>query len=388
MKALIVDDSPSSIALLEAHLSRWGYGVEVASSGEDAWRFLSEGDIRLVLCDWEMPEMDGPTLCRKIRAAELGHYVYVILFTGRSRSEDLVDGLSAGADDFVRKPLIPEELRLRLGAGSRILALEGNLESRNRELENALSDLDEGYALLRADLTAAARLQVSNLPPADCLLGNMRFTSLYRPSQYVAGDMFNYVRLNAGHLAFYVIDVSGHGVQAALHAVALHQWLTQDHLVDAGGVPLPPEDVLAQLNRQFQGTDGDTPYFTMIYGVLNEANFEISLGIAGHPPPLLLDSRGEVRPIGGPGYPVGLLPDATWESTRLSLRRNHDTLVLYTDGLAEAMNCPDGNILPWITSLSLGDPSTLLDHIQGLLQRQGEQQDDISLVILSHEKKD
>ncbi|CAA7621928.1 PP2C family protein-serine/threonine phosphatase [Magnetospirillum sp. SS-4] len=388
MKALIIDDSPSSIALLEAHLSRWGYQVESASSGEDAWRILSEGGIRLVLCDWEMPGMDGPTLCRKIRSADLGHYVYMILFTGRSRSEDLVDGLSAGADDFVRKPLIPEELRLRLGAGTRILALEDKLESRNLALEKALSDLDAGYARLRADLSAAARLQASNLPPADFRLGEVRFTSLYRPSQYVAGDMFNYVRLNSTHTAFYMIDVAGHGVQAALHAVALHQWLTPDHLVDAGCAPLDPAQVLVTLNHHFQGHDEDTPYFTMIYGVLEEASFEISLGIAGHPAPLLLDGRGGLHPVGGPGYPVGLLPDATWESVHLSLRRDHDTLVLYTDGLAEALNCPGGDIAAQMDSLSHGDPVALRHGILGLLQHQAEQHDDISLVILSHEKED
>ena len=93
--------------------------------GEEAFELVQAGDFRIVISDWEMPRLDGVELCRRIRKRQFSSYVYFILLTGREQEDDLVEGLKAGADDFLTKPFHPEELRFRLRGASRVVALEG-----------------------------------------------------------------------------------------------------------------------------------------------------------------------------------------------------------------------------------------------------------------------
>jgi putative two-component system response regulator len=101
-----------------------GYEVMLAGDGKEALDLLRNGDCRLVLSDWEMPVMDGLELCKAVRSGELPGYIYFILLTGHRDHDHVVEGLSAGADDFISKPFSPAELRVRVRAGERILSLE------------------------------------------------------------------------------------------------------------------------------------------------------------------------------------------------------------------------------------------------------------------------
>ncbi len=125
MKILMAEDDPVSRAVLRKMVARWGYEVVACCDGTSAWRnLLDDPGIELALLDWMMPGMDGVDLCRRIRA-ELGErYVYVILLTGRTGVEDLVEAMNAGADDFVSKSLDSRELQVRMRAGQRIVELK------------------------------------------------------------------------------------------------------------------------------------------------------------------------------------------------------------------------------------------------------------------------
>jgi putative two-component system response regulator len=124
MNILVVDDDPQMVRLLQKTISRFGYQVTGTSSGPEALKLMRGGAFRMVICDWEMPEMDGPELCRQIRERYNNSYIYIILLTVRSGTQNIVDGLSAGADEFISKPFNEEELRVRLRTGERILSLE------------------------------------------------------------------------------------------------------------------------------------------------------------------------------------------------------------------------------------------------------------------------
>lgn len=125
-------------------LTHFGYEVETASNGLEAWNILKDADIPVVITDLEMPVEDGLTLCKRIRAAAFDHYTYVILLTQHSARKNLLAGLSAGADDFVGKPLDPEQLRVRLIVAQRIVTLEQEL----RQLNNKLTALNQGLEVL------------------------------------------------------------------------------------------------------------------------------------------------------------------------------------------------------------------------------------------------
>lgn len=124
MRVLVVDDDEISRDILAQILDQYGYDVLTAANGREALETLAREDCRLVISDWVMPEVNGTTLCRAIRGGEFSSYIYVILVSARNRRQDVIAGLSAGADDFIPKPFDPEELLVRVRAGERILGLE------------------------------------------------------------------------------------------------------------------------------------------------------------------------------------------------------------------------------------------------------------------------
>jgi DNA-binding response OmpR family regulator len=149
MKVLIAEDDPISRRLLEASLSRSGYDVVSTENGSEAWDALQrEAAPRLAVLDWMMPIVDGVELCRRVRAADLGGYVYLILLTAKGQRDDLVAGFEAGADDYLTKPFDLIELRSRLTVGERILALQHSLRAKVEELESAMSHVKQLQGLL------------------------------------------------------------------------------------------------------------------------------------------------------------------------------------------------------------------------------------------------
>jgi phosphoserine phosphatase RsbU/P len=149
LRVLIADDDPVSLRILQGSLERWGYGVAVATNGNDAWQALSEpGGPPMAVLDWMMPGMDGLTICRRTRALPRGGAMYLILVTARSDRVDVVSGLEAGANDYVTKPFHHAELRARVAVGVRVLELQKRLADRVRDLENALKQVKQLRGLL------------------------------------------------------------------------------------------------------------------------------------------------------------------------------------------------------------------------------------------------
>jgi putative two-component system response regulator len=124
MRVLVADDNEVSLTLMEAVLTQAGYSVDTARDGAEALVKVREGGARLVVTDWEMPGMSGVELCRAVRTLDLPGYVYVLLVTSHDNAAHTVEGLTAGADDFVGKPFDPGVFLARVRTGVRILSLE------------------------------------------------------------------------------------------------------------------------------------------------------------------------------------------------------------------------------------------------------------------------
>jgi CheY-like chemotaxis protein len=149
VKVLIVEDDLISRRILAATLEKFGYEVAVAADGAEAWAILQSADAPLLaILDWMMPEIDGLELCRRVRRLNAAAPPYLILLTAKSRKEDVVAGLDAGANDYLTKPFDRAELRARLRVGAHVLELQGNLAARVRELEAALSQVNHLQGLL------------------------------------------------------------------------------------------------------------------------------------------------------------------------------------------------------------------------------------------------
>jgi diguanylate cyclase (GGDEF)-like protein len=142
VKILIADDSIVSRHLLEATLRKWGYEVMVACDGAEALELLQREDAPgLIILDWMMPGMTGVEVCRRIRQRDSEPYTYILLLTSKSQKEDLIEGMEAGADDYITKPFDQNELQVRLRAGTRLVDLQAQLLKAREELrEQATHD--------------------------------------------------------------------------------------------------------------------------------------------------------------------------------------------------------------------------------------------------------
>jgi adenylate cyclase len=141
MRILIAEDEPISRRSLERQLGRWGHDVVAVSDGTEAWQAFHAGKFDIVVSDWDMPGVTGVELIQRIRASVDQPFVYIIMLTSRTLTEDLVTGIDAGADDFLTKPFDKSELKVRLLAGERFVRLERDLTQRSEELEVAQGDM-------------------------------------------------------------------------------------------------------------------------------------------------------------------------------------------------------------------------------------------------------
>ena len=178
----------------------------------------TDPQIGLVIRDWVMPGLTGPEFCRRLRGLRREGYVYVILLTSRSEDGALTEGLEAGADDFLTKPVRPPELRARLTAGARIVAMQRDLVHKNQLLSGALGELRTLYDALDHDLDEARRLQCSQMQERFRRFGQVDVSLWLKASGHIGGDMVGCFPVYGRTVGLFGLDVSGHGVAAAMIA--------------------------------------------------------------------------------------------------------------------------------------------------------------------------
>ncbi|NET57771.1 MAG: SpoIIE family protein phosphatase [Symploca sp. SIO2E6] len=326
---LIIDDDPAIQMLLKRTLAKRGYDISVASNGEEGLALAQELCPGLILCDWNMPRMNGLEVCCQVKATpELSTTIFVLL-TARTSIEDRVQGLDAGADDFLSKPIEMPELQARVRAGLRLHQLSRDLQNQKQ--------------LLEAELAAAAEY-VSSILPDRMTEQPVTIDSRFIPSFQLGGDGFDYYWLDSEHLAIYLLDAAGHGLKAALPTISVLNLLKSRALPHINYYK--PSDVLGGLNDTFQMTQRNDKYFTIWYGVYNRFNRKLTYSSAGHPPAILLcespNSSIQVERLKTQGLPIGMFPEAAYIEQSCEVAES-STLYLFSDGIYE-INQSDGNI--------------------------------------------
>jgi sigma-B regulation protein RsbU (phosphoserine phosphatase) len=352
MRVLLAEDERIVRRVLQRQIEAWGHEVVGAENGVEAWAMFQKERFPLVISDWEMPEMDGLQLVQKIRSAEGGELVYIMLLTARSEQEDIIAGMDAGADDFLSKPCDPNELRVRLRAGERIVSLQRRLAEHNRRMAS--------------ELAAAAQYVRVLIPPP--LTKPVRTNWFYQPSTTLGGDTFGYHHLNDDTIAFYLIDVSGHGVDAALLSVTIR------NILRSGSLPgtdfRKPGEVLLALNAAFPMEDYGEKCFSIWYGVLDTSKQRLVWSGAGHPDALLfeqVDSRApSVTRLASGGPMIGM---TQWEAfdTGQQAVNTPARLYVYSDGVYE-IHATDGGDwsqarLADFLSACCAQPTTAVDKL-------------------------
>lgn len=322
-RILVVDDQRLNQRILEEILSGAGFEVALAADGERALEMVREGSIDLVLLDIVLPGLDGYEVIARLREVPEARDVPAIFISSLSSVADKVKGLELGAADYVTKPFNKHEILARVRAQLRIRRLTESLAGANAQLAAR-------HEVVLEDLRAAADIQKALLPKDGAELPALRYGSFFQPSLDIGGDIYNVVPLDAGTVAVFIADVSGHGVASALLTVSLAQRLSPAG-VFAGS--RSPAAILSSLEREYPFERFDK-YFSLALLVLDLGTGAIRYASAGHPAPFVVGRDGAVRELeaGGPviGMGFGLEFDEGTETLGSGER-----LVLYTDGVSD-----------------------------------------------------
>ena len=290
-RVLVVDDSRAQRHMLSMHLRRWGYVVTECEDALVALQVCEGADVDIIISDWMMPGMTGLEFCRKFRDMGRESYGYFVLLTSKSEKTEIADGLEAGADDFLTKPVSSNELRARLRAGERMLAMQSEVLAKNKVIVSTLVELQKLYDSLDRDLIEARKLQQTLIRDRVRDYGWAKASLLLRNSGRVGGDLVGSFQVDDHRVAVYSIDVSGHGVASAMMTARLAGFLTgsspDQNLAFGRGlvgqqILLPPEAVAERFNRLMLEEIQAEQYFTMVFAVIDRVSGLASLVQAGH----------------------------------------------------------------------------------------------------------
>mgnify|MGYP000008785105 CR=1 FL=1 len=343
---LIVDDSRLQRRIMRSLLERWGYSVTEAASAREALEIAARLMPDLVISDWMMPGMTGLDLCQKLRDIQSTAYCYFILVTSKSEKTAIAQGLEDGADDFLTKPVNGAELRARIGAGERILAMQSELREKNQVIGDTLAELRTLYDAIDNDLIEAKKLQESLVKDRSISCGSAQVSLLLRSAGRVGGDLVGYFPAGGNKIGIYGIDVSGHGISSALMTARLAGYLSSAepdqnialHRNHLGNIePRPPADVLAHLNTMVLEDMETEHYFTMILAVFDATTGELCFAQGGHPHPIMQRGKDRFEFLGQGGLPLGLLPHASFENHQIQMTAG-DRFYVLSDGISECPN--------------------------------------------------
>lgn len=342
---LVVDDSKLQRKILSSSLKRWGYEVIEAASGDAALELCAERRPDLILSDWVMPGMTGIEFCKHFRSLTAETYGYFILLTSKSEKDDVAQGLDAGADDFLTKPVDGHELRARITAGERILEMQAELTLKNQMITETLDELQRLYDSLDSDLIEAKKLQQSLIRERYRAFPGGNLSLMLRSSGHVGGDLVGFYPAADGHLGLYAIDVSGHGISSALMTARLAGYLSGsapdqnialEKMPDESYRSRPPAEAIETLNELVLDEMETEHYFTLLIADIDLLTGKVVMGQAGHPHPVIQRSNGRVDQEGPGGFPVGLMSGVSFSQFETQLYPG-DRLLILSDGVTE---CP------------------------------------------------
>ena len=329
---LLVEDELVTRTSMAARLTRLGYRVLEAENGRVGLDVAKRERPDLLVVDWMMPEMDGPTFCEAVRRDPLLKSSQLLLMTSHDQPAQIAEGLARGADDFLSKSASKHEITARVLAGLRASRLVRELETTGNELASSLLLLQRKQEETEADLQTAAAFIQSQLPPQGAPVPGIALAWEYQPSLLLGGDLFGVMAIDADNLGLYILDASGHGVAAALRSVSLMTFLRVHNILQLLG-SYDPEKVLFEANRRFP-LSADGEYFTLWVGQLHLPTRSLSYASAGHPGALLSSAQRPSRWLTRSSFPLGFDPSAQFASDRLFLKPA-DRLFLLSDGIYE-----------------------------------------------------
>ena len=391
-KILVVDDVLLNHRTLTSLLEPEGYVLLQACNGREAVDVALRELPDLIILDSIVPLMHGYEACSLLKQNTDSEHIPIIFISCIHDESFKIKCLELGVSDYITKPFNEAEVCMRVRNHVRLYQMTKALRTAHQQLCDKQQRLDE-------DLRSAAIIQQSLIPKHAPHLPHVQLAWQYIPCERVGGDIFNIHRLDETHLALFMLDVSGHGVSAAMVTVSVSQSLTPQlgHLLKKRQ-PLPPyyaitppAEVLRALDKEYPFERFST-YFTLSYLVLDCRYGRLRYSSAAHPPPLLLRQGGEVVRLREGGAIIGLGGVTPFTEGAVQLSPG-DRLVLYTDGALDCLN-PHGEsfgeerFVNAVVAWHSAPVDTMCDRLlQALFAHGGgvSPQDDISVLALEYQ---
>ena len=327
-KILVVDDEPDLERLVRQRMRRdiraGRYSFVFAHNGVEALDLMAQSrDIDMVLSDINMPQMDGLTLLAQIPSVDPN--IRAVIVSAYGDMKNIRTAMNRGAFDFITKPIDFDDLRITIERTLRNLAV----------WREALVSRDKLVALEK-ELGIARRMQQSILPTKFPSTAGYEVFADMQAARAVGGDFYDVLQLDEGRIGVAVADVSDKGVPAALFMMS-----SRTLLKGAAIGCHDPGEVLREVNDLLYANNETMMFVTLFYAVFDPESGTLAYANGGHNAPLLVraDGSSELLPLTG-GVAAGVVPDLDYRSSTVSLSPG-DTVVLYTDGVTEAMSPAD-----------------------------------------------
>jgi len=327
---------------LVTQLTQLRYHAVATTSESHCRQLATKGWVDLVILAPPELTSDFGNLCRRLKKITAGRFLPVLILADQTDFTAKVRGLELGADDYLSCPVQPPVLKARIKSLLRVRDLTSQLAKKNDRMTAVCRELETRYAMLDSDLRFAQKLQQSLLPDQFPALNGFAFSGTIIPSTRVAGDFFDIQRLDENNISFYVADVMGHGIGAALLTVFIKKGIRTKDISGNAYRIVSPEEVLAQLSSDLIAQNlSESPFVTICYGVIDTSRGIVTVACGGHPAPVIINRHGNIETVKVGGSLLGIFED-TYESVSLELIPG-DKLIVYSDGVENAQQYGDAD---------------------------------------------
>jgi phosphoserine phosphatase RsbU/P len=368
-RVLIADDDPVALRLLRLLLGNEGYQLEFVQTGDAAMRAARSLRPDLLLLDVNLPDMDGFDICRRLRAEPEVAELPIIMLTALTDRAARLQGIEAGADDFISKPFDQVELAARVRTVLRL---------------NRYRRVQEAYQL-QQQLEMASAIQQQLLPRGVPTIHGLEIAARYRPAAQVGGDLYDFI-VRDGRLYTVAADVSGHGVASAIFMSNARSAVRTLLDVTTTDIPLLAEG----LNTRMVDDSGDSGMFvSAVIASYDPCSRCLGIVNCGHPEPVVVRHSNRVETIKASSAPIGLMQPLGAALSEVQLEPG-DTVCFYTDGVIEATNAGQEMFgqprLEWTLRSAAGRAlddvaDALIGEVEAFREQRGLE-DDLTLVLM------
>ncbi|PKL17499.1 MAG: hypothetical protein CVV49_10610 [Spirochaetae bacterium HGW-Spirochaetae-5] len=347
-RVMIVDDDIINLQLLVNQLSREGYAVTSFTGGKDALESINSGEsYDIILLDVMMPIVSGYDVCKQLREKFTAHELPIIMLTAKNTNQDIITGISLGANDYITKPFDKEVLLTRVKS---YISLKKAVEEQSK------------FIAVKQELEIAKKIQMAILPQTLPDVPGLSIHARYEPMTEIGGDFYDFLHLDNKRIGILIADVTGHGVPAALISsmVKMAFYMSHDSLTN-------PAALLEKLNVSLIDHIYGR-FITAFYVFIDLQDMKMTFSNAAHWPMYIQNKEsGEIRELTVKGKLIGLNREEKYKNQIIDIRKG-ERLVFFTDGLVEERDI-DGNIIDeevlekTIRENTMLSPGELLDEI-------------------------